>query len=116
MDVMRVDTEDGQRRFCCCVAAYGYMGDLMCESERLRWLGPGRYNLAGAMSLFKNKVCLSGNLCCTTTNLWSARICVLTNRQDALVTASCTSEMLWYLLVRCHNSLCLVHSVHFSRH
>lgn len=56
MDVMRVDTEDGQRRFCCCVAAYGYMGDLMCESERLRWVGPGRYNLAGALSLFKNKV------------------------------------------------------------
>lgn len=57
MDVMRVDTEDGERRFCCCVAAYGYMGDLMNESERLRWMGPSRYNLAGALSLFKNKVC-----------------------------------------------------------
>lgn len=56
MDVMRVDTEDGERRFCCCVAAYGYMGDLMRESERLRWLGPSRYNLAGALSLLKNKV------------------------------------------------------------
>jgi len=54
--VMRVDTEDGERRFCCCVAAYGYMGDLMRESERLRWLGPSRYNLAGALSLLKNKV------------------------------------------------------------
>lgn len=51
-----MDTEDGERRFCCCVAAYGYMGDLMRESERLRWLGPSRYNLAGALSLLKNKV------------------------------------------------------------
>ncbi len=50
MDVMRVDTEDGDRRYCCCVAAYGYMGDLMRESERLRWMGPSRYNLAGALT------------------------------------------------------------------
>ena len=56
MDVMRVDTVDGQRRFCCCVAAYGYMGDLMAASEGLRWAGPGRYNLAGALSLLRNKV------------------------------------------------------------
>jgi ceramide kinase len=55
MDVMRVDTEDGDRRYCCCVAAYGYMGDLMRESERLRWMGPSRYNLAGALQLLKNK-------------------------------------------------------------
>jgi ceramide kinase len=55
MDVMRVDTVDGQRRFCCCVAAYGYMGDLMAASEGLRWAGPGRYNLAGALSLLRNK-------------------------------------------------------------
>jgi hypothetical protein len=61
MDVMRVDTEDGQRRFCCCVAAYGYMGDLMCESERLRWMGPGRYNIAGALSLLKNKVIITSD-------------------------------------------------------
>ena len=56
MDVMRVDTADGQRRFCCCVAAYGYMGDLMAASEGLRWAGPGRYNIAGALSLLRNKV------------------------------------------------------------
>ena len=37
-----------------CVA--GYMGDLMKQSEAMRWLGPSRYNLAGALTLFKNKV------------------------------------------------------------
>jgi len=54
MDVMRVDTGAGERRFCCCVAAYGYMGDLMAQSERMRCLGPSRYNLAGALTLFRN--------------------------------------------------------------
>lgn len=56
MDVMRVDTGAGERRFCCCVAAYGYMGDLMAQSERMRSLGPSRYNLAGALTLFRNNV------------------------------------------------------------
>jgi hypothetical protein len=63
MDVMRVDTVDGQRRFCCCVAAYGYMGDLMAASEGLRWAGPGRYNIAGALSLLRNKVGGHAGLC-----------------------------------------------------
>ena len=47
MDVMRVDSADGDHRFAMCTACYGYMGDLMATSERLRWLGPSRYNLAG---------------------------------------------------------------------
>ena len=48
MDVMRVDTRDGHHRYAMCTACYGYMGDLMHTSEGLRWLGPSRYNLAGA--------------------------------------------------------------------
>lgn len=32
-----------------CVASYGYMGDLLRISEKLRWLGPARYNYAGAL-------------------------------------------------------------------
>ena len=56
MDVMRIDSADGERRFCVCIASYGYMGDLMRESEKLRFLGPSRYNLAGAFTLFRNKV------------------------------------------------------------
>ena len=56
MDVMRIDSDDEERRFCVCVASYGYMGDLMRQSEKLRFMGPSRYNLAGAATLLKNKV------------------------------------------------------------
>lgn len=56
LDVLRVDTEDRQHRFAVCVASYGYMGDLMKDSERLRWMGPARYNIAGAITLFQGKV------------------------------------------------------------
>ena len=59
MDVMRIDSDDEERRFCVCVASYGYMGDLMRQSEKLRFMGPSRYNLAGAATLFKNKVRIS---------------------------------------------------------
>ena len=54
--MLRVDTEDRQHRFAVCVASYGYMGDLMKDSERLRWMGPARYNLAGAITLLQGKV------------------------------------------------------------
>ena len=50
---MRVDTEDGGHRFAACVGSYGYMGDLMALSERMRWLGPARYGLAGALTLLR---------------------------------------------------------------
>ena len=51
--MMRVDTEDDQHRFVVCIASYGYMGDLMRHSEKLRWMGPGRYNIAGAYTLLR---------------------------------------------------------------
>ena len=52
---MRVDTEDGGHRFAACVGSYGYMGDLMALSERMRWLGPARYGLAGALTLLRGR-------------------------------------------------------------
>ncbi len=55
LDVLRVDTEDRQHRFAVCVASYGYMGDLMKDSEKLRWMGPARYNIQGAITLFRGK-------------------------------------------------------------
>lgn len=55
LDVLRVDTEDRQHRFAVCVASYGYMGDLMKDSEKLRWMGPARYNIAGAITLLQGK-------------------------------------------------------------
>lgn len=55
LDVLRVDTEDLKHRFAVCVASYGYMGDLMKDSEKLRWMGPARYNIQGAITLFRGK-------------------------------------------------------------
>jgi len=52
---MRVDTADGQHRFAVSLAGYGYMGDLMEASEKLRWMGPPRYTTAGAVTLFKGQ-------------------------------------------------------------
>lgn len=51
---MRLDTPT-THRFACCVASYGYMGDLMAQSETLRWMGPTRYNIAGAFVLFRGR-------------------------------------------------------------
>ena len=53
LDVMRVDMSSGAHRYAVCVASYGYMGDLMRTSERLRFLGPARYGLAGAWTLLR---------------------------------------------------------------
>ena len=53
---MRVDTADGLHRFAVSLAGYGYMGDLMKASERLRWMGPPRYTTAGAVTLFRGQV------------------------------------------------------------
>ncbi|KAL3158367.1 hypothetical protein ABBQ38_010606 [Trebouxia sp. C0009 RCD-2024] len=55
LDVLRVDTEDRKHRFAVCVASYGYMGDLMKDSEKLRWMGPARYNIQGAITLFRGR-------------------------------------------------------------
>lgn len=35
--------------------SYGYFGDLMAHSERLRWLGPKRYDISGALTFLNNK-------------------------------------------------------------
>ena len=50
---MRIDMSSGEHRYAVCVASYGYMGDLMRTSERLRFLGPIRYGLAGAWTLLR---------------------------------------------------------------
>ena len=55
LDVMRVDMESGGHRYAVCVASYGYMGDLMRLSERLRFLGPARYGIAGAITLLRGR-------------------------------------------------------------
>ena len=35
--------------------SYGYFGDLMCRSERYRWLGPKRYDVSGIRTFLGNR-------------------------------------------------------------
>lgn len=37
------------------LCSYGFMGDLMAESEGYRWMGPLRYELIGAKMLAANR-------------------------------------------------------------
>jgi diacylglycerol kinase family enzyme len=55
LDVLRIDAADGTTEFATCMASYGFMGDLMSESEALRWIGPLRYELVGAKMLAANR-------------------------------------------------------------
>jgi diacylglycerol kinase family enzyme len=55
LDVLRIDAADGTTEFATCMASYGFMGDLMSESESLRWIGPLRYELVGAKMLAANR-------------------------------------------------------------
>lgn len=55
LDVLRIDAADGTTEFATCMASYGFMGDLMSESETLRWMGPLRYELVGAKMLAANR-------------------------------------------------------------
>jgi len=47
--------EDRLMRFVSTFVAYGYFGDVIRESEKLRWLGPSRYDVTGMNSLIKNR-------------------------------------------------------------
>lgn len=55
LDVLRIDAADGTTEFATCMASYGFMGDLMAESEGLRWMGPLRYEVVGAKMLAANR-------------------------------------------------------------
>lgn len=47
--------EDRVLRFVSTFVAYGYFGDVIRESEKLRWLGPSRYDVTGVNNLIKNR-------------------------------------------------------------
>jgi ceramide kinase len=55
LDVLRVDEADGRHAFATCMLSYGFMGDVMVESENYRWLGPLRYDVIGAKMLAANR-------------------------------------------------------------
>ena len=43
-----VPAADGHHAFATCMLSYGFMGDVMAESEHWRWLGPLRYDVVRA--------------------------------------------------------------------
>ncbi len=51
LDVLRVDTAAGHCEFLTAMASWGFMGDLMKCSERLRWMGPARYEVGSCPAL-----------------------------------------------------------------
>ncbi|XP_039248140.2 ceramide kinase-like [Styela clava] len=56
VDVVSLHNSDGLlAQFSMSLNGYGYFGDMMRQSEHLRWMGPPRYSLAGANVFLKNK-------------------------------------------------------------
>jgi len=53
LDVARVDADDGTHKHFVCQAAYGFLGDVMRTSESLRFMGPSRYEVAGAIKFLQ---------------------------------------------------------------
>ena len=115
LDVMRIDMSSGEHRYAVCVASYGYMGDLMRTSERLRFLGPVRYGLAGAWTLLRGaayeakvgslllleisavigfalgKLCLDGGCC-------ASHCCVVPMKGPILPAPACCCKQLSVML------------------
>ena len=42
-------------RYNVAMAAYGFFGDVMQDSEKLRWMGPKRYDLSGFKKFMSNR-------------------------------------------------------------
>lgn len=55
LDISSVSNDKGIMKFYASVMSYGYLGDLLYESESLRWLGPKRYDYAGFKKILRNR-------------------------------------------------------------
>lgn len=55
LDLSSVSNDKGVIKFYASVMSYGYLGDLLYESENLRWLGPKRYDYAGFKKIIRNR-------------------------------------------------------------
>lgn len=53
LDVLEVRTREGHCRYACSTASYGFVGDVLDASESMRWMGPVRYDVSGAMTLMR---------------------------------------------------------------
>lgn len=56
MDVCSVWHDEQFMKYSISLMAYGYFGDIIKESEKLRWVGPKRYDLAGIKRFMVNKL------------------------------------------------------------
>jgi diacylglycerol kinase family enzyme len=55
LDVLEVRTREGECRYACSTASYGFVGDVLDSSETIRWMGPLRYDVSGAFTLARLK-------------------------------------------------------------
>jgi diacylglycerol kinase family enzyme len=55
IDALRVKIENSEPKYVCCIAAYGFMADVIQYSDGLRLFGPIRYDIVGTYMLFLNK-------------------------------------------------------------
>lgn len=55
LDLSSVSNDKGIIKFNASVMSYGYLGDLLYESENLRWLGPKRYDYSGFKKILRNR-------------------------------------------------------------
>ena len=55
LDVCSVKRKNEILRYSVVMAAYGFFGDVMQDSEKLRWMGPKRYDLSGFKKFMTNR-------------------------------------------------------------
>jgi ceramide kinase len=55
MDISSVSNDNGILRFYASAMAYGFLGDVLFESEQHRWLGPKRYEYSGFKKFLLNR-------------------------------------------------------------
>jgi ceramide kinase len=55
MDISSVSNDRGILRFCASAMSYGYLGDVLFDSENHRWLGPRRYEYSGFKKILLNR-------------------------------------------------------------
>ena len=55
LDVCCVRRKNEVLRYSVVMAAYGFFGDVMQDSEKLRWMGPKRYDVAGFKKFMTNR-------------------------------------------------------------
>ena len=55
VDLLAVHADNCLQRFVVSMLSYGYLGDVMKHSERLRWLGRKRYEVSGVKTFLTLK-------------------------------------------------------------